>query len=502
MHKKTKQQTIFILEDDPDYQNLLHGFLSKQYYIEYAKSLQTALNSRLDHIDLFIIDICLDPESPQNKDGLDFINYLDNQALERPIIVLSGYAQEDVPEVVASSFKAGVIDYVRKSKITPAFLQQLINDSIDKYTLRSQVDHWKKRVQQLEGWEIIGDCPAIQHVKEEILKVAEDGYASVLITGETGTGKELVANAIHQKGWRKDSPFISFSVLALPQELIHRELFGHEKGAFTGADKAKSGYIEESNGGILFIDEIGEIPTEIQGLLLRILEERTFFRIGSTKQRNIDFQLVTATNQKLQEKLSTDAFRDDLFYRLNTFQIQLPSLKERGEDIILLSNYFLNGFRKQGRTNSKGFTSDVLKIFKRYSWPGNVRELKNTIERCVIKSKNSNKKMISQEMLPEEIVKEAMETNEAKIINQKINKNRFPVDMDKEYAKLELFFAEQALKYANGKKTEAWKLLKGKGFSSRYTFYNKILKTMRENRDLEKNFTYLFSLYKDSFQND
>ena len=489
MTRKRKKISVFILEDDPDYRNLLKKYLSDHFSLIFAKNLSEAFKLFSEKESLAIVDICLDNNNVQNKDGLEFITYMARHNYNIPVIVLSGYAQEDVPEVVASSFKSGAIDYLMKSKITPAFLVRLIEDALERYSLRNQVDYWKKRVKQLESWEMIGECKEIKSIKQAILQVAEDGYASVLVTGETGTGKELVANAIHRKGRRKEAPFTSFSVAALPRELIQRELFGHEKGAYTGADRAKPGYIETTQGGVLFLDEVTDIPLDVQSMLLRILEERKLHRIGSTLSIKVDFQLVCATNTKIQQEVKNGNFRADLYYRLNTFQIHLPPLRERGEDILLIAGYFLDHLRKSGRTRCSGFSSDVLKAFMKYSWPGNIRELKNVIEGAVIKSKNFNTTKINTMCLPAELRAVNLQTNTLETCGEVV---RFPVDLKLEQARNELHYIEMALKSVNAKKTEAWKIL---GLSNRYILKRKIDSHLEAYPHIFDEFPYLKSCY-------
>lgn len=495
MAGKRKKITLFILEDDPDYQKLLKKYLGNHFSLTFAKNLSEAFKLFSEEASLAIVDICLDNNNLQNKDGLKFITHMGNQGYSMPVIVLSGYAQEDVPEVVANSFKSGAIDYLMKSKITPTFLIRLVNDALDRYSLRNQVNYWKRRVKQIESWEMIGECAKIKSVKQAILQVAEDGYASVLITGETGTGKELVANAIHQKGWRKEAPFTSFSVAALPRELIQRELFGHERGAYTGADQAKPGYIETTQGGVLFLDEVPDIPLDVQGMLLRILEERKLCRIGSTRSVKVDFQLVCATNKDIGQAVKNGKFRADLYYRLNTFQIHLPPLRERGEDILLIAGYFLDHLRKRGRVQCNSFSPDVLKAFMKYPWPGNIRELKNVIEGAAIKSKSFNTTIINTVCLPAELkaVNLRADTVDSETgVETEAGVVSFPIDLKRERTRSELHYIEMALKSVKGKKTEAWKIL---GLSNRYALKRRVDNHLEAFPDLFGAFPYLKSCY-------
>jgi two-component system response regulator AtoC len=438
---------------------------------------------------LAIVDICLSRSDPNNKDGLEFISYITEEQFDIPFIVLSGYEQQDMPEVMRESFKSGAIDYIQKSRLTPTFLRKLVDDTIDKSSLRRQVHHWKNRLRQLEDWEIIGECPEIRRVKEDIVRVAEDGYISVLITGETGTGKELAARAIHQKGWRKDEPFKGVNVSALSPELVHRELFGNEKGAFTGAGQAKAGYIEAANRGLLFIDEIAEMPQDSQKLFLRVLEEKRVYRIGSTRGLEVDFQLVSATNKDLKEVQAKGDFRADLYYRLTGESIHLPPLRERGDDVLLLANYFLDQFRRQGRTLCHGLSAEVEKALLNYSWPGNIRELRNVIERAIIRSTSSQGNLIQLESLPEDILSSADESL-SNVFS--IKSLRFPLNLKRERDRQTLILLESALKEAGGLKTEYWKLL---GFKNRWGPSSIIESILKRHPDLFDEVPYLTKQY-------
>jgi len=488
--KGTKFRQIFVLEDDPDYQKLLKGYLGKDYHLEFADSLKDALCSFNGEADLVLVDICLSDTDPENKEGLEFISYITEERFDIPVIVLSAYEQQDMPEVIGDSFKSGAIDYLRKSRITPTFLRKLVFDTIDKSSLRRQVRHWKNRLRQLEDWVIIGECPEIKKVKEEIVRVAEDGYISVLITGETGSGKELAARAIHQKGWRKDEPFVGVNVSALPQELVYRELFGNEKGAFTSADQAKAGYIEAANRGLLFIDEIGEMPQDVQKLFLRVLEEKKVYRIGSTRGLDVNFQLVSATNKDIKDEQTKGLFRADLFYRVAGDSIHLPPLRERRDDVLLLANFFLDKFRRQGRTRCIGLSSETEKAILAYSWPGNIRELRNVIERAVIRSSQSNEDLIRPEFLPDELIgKSAGSSNNI----PPVRKFSFPLDLKRELALQELICMEAALREAGGMKTEFWKLLNG--YNNRFTPARKIMSIWKRYPELFGGVPYLTSIY-------
>ncbi len=249
--------------------------------------------------------------------------------------------------------------------------------------LLNRASHEVGEEPQEERKEFIGTCPQMKKVFELIRKYASSDYP-VLILGETGTGKELTARAIHERSVRKDKPFIAINCAAIPKDLIEAELFGFEKGAFTGADRRKKGKVEIADGGTLFLDEIGELPLDVQAKLLRFLEDLSFDRLGSTKSLKADVRIIAATNRNLEELVREGRFREDLYYRLKVLTIELPPLRERGDDVVIMAKYFLKKFSKEQDKDIVGFTDEALELIKNYSWPGNVRELINVIRKAVV----------------------------------------------------------------------------------------------------------------------
>jgi len=252
--------------------------------------------------------------------------------------------------------------------------EQLYRENL---ALRDEVD----RVSMFE--EIVGTSPALEAVFSRAIKVAPSD-STVLITGETGTGKELVARAVHRRSGRVSRPFVGVNCAAIPRDLIASELFGHEKGAFTGATQQRPGRFELANGGTLFLDEVGELPAETQIALLRVLQEHEFERVGGTRRIRADVRVIAATNRDLQAAISAGSFRSDLFYRLHVFPIEMPSLRERREDIPLLVEYFIDRYARKAGKNIKRVNKKTLELLQLYSWPGNIRELQNVIERSII----------------------------------------------------------------------------------------------------------------------
>src|SRR5258708_11414373 len=293
-----------------------------------------------------------------------------------------------------------VLDFIRAAKLrdlTPQFWDgaehpekkaalesaveelELLREQLDKenLALRGEVD----RVSMFE--EIVGTSPALQAVLSRATKVAATD-STVLITGETGTGKELVARAIHRRSDRVSRPFVGVNCAAIPRDLIASDLFGHEKGAFTGATQQRLGRFELANGGTLFLDEVGELPVETQIALLRVLQEHEFERVGGARRIRADVRVIAATNRDSQAAISAGSFRSDLFYRLNVFPLEMPSLRDRKEDILLLVEYFIDRYARKAGKNIKRVNKKALKLLQSYPWPGNIRELQNVIERSMI----------------------------------------------------------------------------------------------------------------------
>jgi transcriptional regulator with PAS, ATPase and Fis domain len=278
------------------------------------------------------------------------------------------------------SFWAGAEHLEKRAALESAVEElELLREQLDveNLALRDEVD----RVSMFE--EIVGTSLALQAVLSRAIKVAATD-STVLITGETGTGKELVARAIHRRSDRVSRPFVGVNCAAIPRDLIASELFGHEKGAFTGAAQRRLGRFELANGGTLFLDEVGELPAETQVALLRVLQEREFERVGGTRRIHADVRVIAATNRDLQAAISTGSFRSDLFYRLHVFPIEMPSLRERREDIPLLVEYFIDRYARKAGKHFKKVEKRTLQVLQFYPWPGNIRELQNVIERSVI----------------------------------------------------------------------------------------------------------------------
>jgi transcriptional regulator with PAS, ATPase and Fis domain len=298
--------------------------------------------------------------------------------------------------------------------------------------------------------ELIGACEPMQRVYELVERLA-DSSSTVIIRGESGTGKELVARAIVQAGPRRDKPFIRVNCAALPESLIEAELFGHEKGSFTGAHASRAGHIEAADGGTLFLDEISSLDLSLQSKLLRVLQDRAVQRIGGKVARRIDFRLITATNDDLEEMVHAGRFREDLYYRINVVPILVPPLREREGDLPLLLDHFLRLYSDQSNTPPKRVDPEVIEILEEHNWPGNVRELENVIQRMVLMSDGP---VLAVKNLPQQLVYSSTAAHEALLIPEA------GINFPDEIARIEMAYIQAALRRTNGKKVAAAALLR------------------------------------------
>jgi DNA-binding NtrC family response regulator len=379
-----QQTKIFIVEDDEMYSKLvayklqLNPSFEVQTFIA-GKSLIAALDERpavitLDH---FLPDMT----------GLDLLKIIKNRLPETQVILLSG--QEDIT-IAVDYMQSGAYDYITKDAASLDKLWHIVHQAKDKQVLQTEVTHLRQEVANKYNFQqsIIGASEKMQPVFETLKKTANSSI-TVCLTGETGTGKELVAKAIHYNSNRKSAPFIGINVAAIPKELIESELFGYEKGAFTGADKLRIGKFEEASNGTLFLDEIAEMDWYMQAKLLRALQEREITRIGSNKPIPFDVRIIIASHKDLLSEVKAGRFREDLFYRLLGINIALPPLRERGNDILLLAKKFLTQFCDENNLPQATLSANALKKLLGYSFPGNIRELKSVIEVAIVLSENT-----------------------------------------------------------------------------------------------------------------
>ncbi|MHB8091477.1 MAG: sigma-54-dependent transcriptional regulator [Syntrophales bacterium] len=376
----TNQATILIIEDDPTFRSLLVAILEDEHYevVEEKDGLQALLALRRRSYDLVLSDLRL-----PGMEGLDLFRAAKAEGITPPFILLTAFG---TVEEAVSALKEGVTDFLTKPLKDPNALRTLVRRTLE--SRRRELALTVLRDREVAGMppeKVLFAGTAMAKVRRLIANVAETP-ASVLISGESGTGKELAARIIHLASPRHDAGFVAINCAAIPENLMESELFGHEKGAFTGATQARPGKFELAAGGTLFLDEIGELPLALQAKLLRVLQERTFERLGGLREIRADVRIIAATNRDLATEIREKRFREDLFYRLNVFPIQLPPLRERRDGLPILTEYLaLRADRQIGKTVSV-VESEVHAAFANYDWPGNIRELQNVIERAVILS--------------------------------------------------------------------------------------------------------------------
>ncbi|MCE5333779.1 MAG: sigma-54 dependent transcriptional regulator [Desulfobacteraceae bacterium] len=376
MASGAERARILIVDDEQGARDALEIILEDEYEVECAEGGEEALARLRTHFfDLVLLDLTM-PE----MDGIEALGHIKDYDESIDVIIVSG---ADSARKAASAMKSGAYDYITKPYEAEDILTT-VERAMKKRSLEKEVRFLRSEMAlQFGNSQIIGYSSAMQAVFEIIRKVAQTD-ASVLITGESGTGKELVARAIHSRSRRAQKPFVAINCAAIPPELMESELFGHEKGAFTGAVNRTSGKFEFANSGTVFLDEISTMKLELQAKLLRVLQELEFTRVGSNTSIKVDVRIVAATNSRLDEMVREGRFRGDLFFRLNVIPIDLPSLRNRKGDVRLLANYFLDKFNQRFNKKIKGFTPASLAILESYPWPGNIRELENLVERLVV----------------------------------------------------------------------------------------------------------------------
>jgi len=373
----TEKPTLLIVDDEKTTRDGLRAALEDRYDVYVAEDARAAMELlERENFGVLLTDFRL-----PNEDGMKLIARAKSLARPPICILMTAYGSE---ELAVDAMKRGADDYIAKGRLQIDELEMRIARALRRQNLEVENVSLRQQLDSRFGLEsLTGESPAMREILELVQQVAPT-RASVLLTGESGTGKELVAKAIHQLSPRIQQPFVTVHCAALATTLLESELFGHEKGAFTGAHERRIGRFEQAQGGTLFLDEIGEIDATIQVKLLRFLGERTFERVGSNKTLTADVRLIAATNRNLEEQVKAGEFRDDLFFRLRVVEIHLPPLRERKGDIPLLAQKFLREFAGENGKPVNEFTADALEWLLNYSWPGNVRELRTAIEHAVV----------------------------------------------------------------------------------------------------------------------
>jgi len=449
-------EKVLIVDDDKDLQFNIYSLLRDNGYgpIAVGDGRSAIKEVKTKSPNLVLLDIRL-----PGMDGMKILEEI--KSIDKDLIVIMLTAYADVKQAV-KAMRLGAFDYITKPFDNEEFIL-VIKKALQTQYLSKEVEILRKRLgEQAVFGEVMGESPAIKKVLKQVEIIASTNM-TVILQGASGTGKELIAQMIHQKSLRKDKPFVAVDCGAIPETLVESELFGYEKGAFTGADEPKEGKFEQANTGTLLLDEITNLTDGMQAKLLRVIQERRLQHLGGRKDIRIDVRIIVATNTNLDESMHSGKFRDDLFHRLNEFQINLPLLKERKEDIPVLAKCFLEEANLELNKKIRGFSPDAMKFLLNYSWPGNVRELKNLVKRAVL--------LTESEYIP----KENLSTNSSTATPLEIPKSqdekiKFLTGFKDKIKEFEKGLIQEALEKSGGNKIKAARLLE----MNRMSFYRKM----------------------------
>jgi DNA-binding NtrC family response regulator len=443
---------ILVIDDEKNMRLTLRSVLGDEgYRVEVVESAEDGLDALNQKEFLMVItDAQLGGMS-----GYELLSRIQQRWPQLPTLMITAYA---TPKLAVEAIKAGAMDYLAKP-FAPEELLHSVARCTDRYRLIQENRSLRSRssAEVYRPEQIIGECPAILNLRHVISTVAPTN-ATVLILGESGTGKELIAGCIHGLSARREKNYVRINCAAIPESLLESELFGHEKGAFTGALKQKAGRVEEANGGTIFLDEIGDMSRSLQAKLLRFLEDGSFTRVGGNEELKVDVRIIAATNRDIIEAIRTNQFREDLFYRLNVVQLRPPPLRERGQDVALLARHFLEYFCFAINRPAKQLAKAAEQKLLNHSWPGNVRELRNVIERAVILETSDTiqpaslpdfqlearlRKTEGPTVAPGLGLDEILGNYEREIINTVLERNRFSINKTAEQLKM----TRHALRY-------------------------------------------------------
>ena len=426
---------VMIVDDEEGIRETLSGILEDEGYESISASSGEEAVKKIKEItpDVVLLDVWL-----TGMDGMQTLQEIKALHPDIPVIIISGHANI---EIAVKATKMGAYDLLEK----PLSIEKVlltVDRALEKRSL--ELENRMLRENLLQKFRMVGDSAKIKQLKEQI-KMASQSNSRVLILGESGSGKELVAQLLHENSLRADGPFIEVNCAAIPQELIESELFGHEKGSFTGAFERKKGKFELADNGTLFLDEIGDMSLQTQAKVLRVIETQEFQRVGGSKNIKVDVRIISATNKDLAEEVKKGNFREDLFFRLNVIPIRVPSLRERLDDIPALIDNFLDLFATEYGQHKKEITDEAVKMLQKYPWPGNIRELKNVLERLVIMT--PSKKIGADDMfIPESpgsdyfsfsTLKDARDAFERDFIMKKLDENAWNISKTAEVLDME-----------------------------------------------------------------
>ncbi len=458
--------TLFIVDDEKTIREGIAAYIEEDYRLFTYRTAEDALeNLGTNDPDLVLLDIGL-----PGMNGIQALKEL--KAINPYLLVIMITAYEDVNSVI-QCMKQGAYDYIIKP-IHMEGLDVTISNALETIRLRKEIKILQENQIREKMPCFIGESQVIHDIMDYIEKVAKSPDTPILIQGETGTGKELIANTIHHRSPNFAGPFITVNCAAIPKDLIESELFGYEKGAFSGASpNGKKGLIEMADQGTLFLDEVGDLNLDAQAKLLRFMENGEFYKVGGTTKKVVKTRIVSATNKDLEKMMETDDYRQDLFYRISVVRIKMPSLNERGEDVLIFANYFLRIFNEKFNKTLTGINNQALNYLKAYIWKGNVREMKNMMERGVLTA--DGPELIPKDLgIDQDLFMDDTE-NMPLLALEPLSPEGVDLNLMRSY--MDRFYFSQAMDLANGNETRAAKLLNLKHHTFRYQF-KKIIEEM------------------------
>jgi len=483
MEKSGRKPSLLIVDDNDAMLSTWRRTLRSDFNILTASSSTEALERINANPDIAMLDIRLDDDDPGNREGITLLKKFLDISPELPVVMISAYGDVNL---AVECINLGAADFVDKNDRSVVIKERLLK-AYKQGRFYRRAKFLEAEFEKKAPVKLVGQSAEIRELKQMIHYIARDSEISVLIRGETGTGKELVAKSIYRMGRRAHGPFVDVSISAIPETLIASELFGHERGAFTDAKELKKGRFELAHGGVLFLDEIGDLSLAAQVQLLRVLEERRFHRLGGSIPIRVDVQLLAATNRNLEEMIQKGEFRQDLYFRLKGLEIHVPPLRERKEDIPLLVEHFIINLQELGRTRIRGIEKEAMASLFQYSWPGNVRELNRAIESATFYAEIRKHASIQVEDLPAEI------TTTSEMISRPVVKEGF--DLFEHRARAELACIDRALEQTRGKKSEASKIL---GLKDRFVLHRRVTTILSKYPHLIHDFYHVKQGYHNS----
>jgi two-component system, NtrC family, response regulator AtoC len=465
---------VLLVDDDAQWRQTLARGLDKDFAVKAVGGADEARREMLPAPEAVMLDLHLNGAgSGEDRSGIEFLEEIKQEWPEVPVIMVTAFA--DV-EVAVESMRLGAFDFVQKS----SGLQEIrlrLNKAIRQRRLARRVVQLERQIETVSPASIIGDGSSMQSIRQAIAAAAGDSSITVLISGESGTGKELVARGIHSTGGRAGEPFVAVVVPTISDSVLESELFGHEKGSFTDAKERRIGLFEQAHGGVLFLDEIGELPLNHQVKLLRFLEERSIRRLGGAAEFPVNVQVVAATNADLQQLVQKGQFRQDLYFRLNVFHVRMPALREHAEDIPALTDYFLHKLARARRVLS--FEPEAMQMLLRYPWPGNIRELRNVVESSLLHASLNQHATIEPTDLPLEVTSLAGHEPETGSLAGVL-------------ARAELAEVDEALRTSAGNKGQVWQRL---GLNDRFALRRRVKRILKDHPELAAEFSSVAAAY-------